>query len=188
MSAAAAPPAAASAAAPPAVAPPAAAAASSSRICVKGLPKYVDAARLKKHFAPKGDITDVKVMRTKEGKSRRFGFVGFREPEEAAAAVAFFNSTYVDTSRIQVELARRVGDSAIARPWSKHSKGSSRHKELHPEKYEVEEAGAGGKGGTGGDGDGAPVDPKAAEKELKFQEFMAAMAPRSQTKAWANEN
>lgn len=36
-----------------------------TRICVKNLPKYVDEARLKEHFSQKGEVTDVKIMRTK---------------------------------------------------------------------------------------------------------------------------
>ena len=36
-----------------------------SRICVKNLPKYVDEARLREHFAAKGEVTDAKIMRTR---------------------------------------------------------------------------------------------------------------------------
>ena len=37
----------------------------SSRLCVKGLPKYVDEAKLREHFSLKGEVTDCKVMRTR---------------------------------------------------------------------------------------------------------------------------
>lgn len=37
----------------------------SSRLCVKNLPKYVDESRLKEFFSAKGEVTDVKVLRTK---------------------------------------------------------------------------------------------------------------------------
>jgi multiple RNA-binding domain-containing protein 1 len=37
----------------------------STRLCVKGLPKYVNEKRLKEHFAAKGAVTDVKILRTK---------------------------------------------------------------------------------------------------------------------------
>jgi hypothetical protein len=38
---------------------------SRSRICVKNLPKYVAEDRLRELFSQKGEITDVKLMRTK---------------------------------------------------------------------------------------------------------------------------
>lgn len=36
-----------------------------TRICVKNIPKYVDESRIKEHFSQKGEVTDVKIMRTK---------------------------------------------------------------------------------------------------------------------------
>ena len=46
--------------------------------------------------------------------------------EEAGKAVARMDKTFIDTSRIGVELARGVGDATLPRPWSKYSEGSSR--------------------------------------------------------------
>ena len=37
----------------------------STRIIVKNLPKYVDAARVREHFSTVGDVTDVKLQTTK---------------------------------------------------------------------------------------------------------------------------
>lgn len=36
-----------------------------SRLCIKNIPKYMTEARLKEHFAVKGEVTDVKVLKTK---------------------------------------------------------------------------------------------------------------------------
>ena len=60
------------AAAAPAPAAPAATTESeqSSRLCVKNIPKYMSDAKLREHFAAKGEVTDVKVLRT------RWGWVG----------------------------------------------------------------------------------------------------------------
>lgn len=103
-----------------------------SRLCVKGLPKYVSETRLREHFSAKGEVTDAKVVRSRyfppscnhvgsmtacrsklsecllrrDGASRQFGFIGFRSAEEAADALKYFNRTFIDTSRIVVE----VGD------------------------------------------------------------------------------
>jgi hypothetical protein len=37
----------------------------SSRLCVKNLPKYITEAKLREHFSAKGEVTDVKVARTR---------------------------------------------------------------------------------------------------------------------------
>jgi RNA recognition motif-containing protein len=37
-----------------------------SRICVKSLPKYVNEDRVREHFSSKGEVTDVKVLRTRQ--------------------------------------------------------------------------------------------------------------------------
>lgn len=36
-----------------------------SRICVKNLPKHITLERLKNHFNLKGEVTDVKIQKTK---------------------------------------------------------------------------------------------------------------------------
>lgn len=70
-----------------------------SRLIVKGLPKHLTDGRLKAHFMSKGQVTDAKIMR-KGNKSRLFGFVGFKSEKEAIDARKYFNSTYLDTSKI----------------------------------------------------------------------------------------
>ena len=43
-----------------------------------------------------------------DGRSRQFGFVGFRTPEEAHAAVKYFNKSFMNTFRLGVEVRPRV--------------------------------------------------------------------------------
>ena len=43
----------------------------------------------------------------RDGASRQFGFVGFRSAEEAADALKYFNRTFIDTSRISVEVQQQ---------------------------------------------------------------------------------
>eukprot|EP00962_Isochrysis_galbana_P044290 scaffold17138_cov82-Isochrysis_galbana.AAC.3 len=161
----------------------------SSRICVKGLPKRCDERRLREHFELRGsEVTDVRVMRTREGKSRMFGFVGFRTPEQAEEARSYFSRSFIDTSRLEIEMAKSRGDSELARPWSRHSKGSSAYARTHPEAAQAAPEGAQGALSGGGEGSGsAPSrlgkpdaprpDPKA--KDAKLEEFLGLMQPHS---------
>ena len=161
----------------PAPAPePVAAAPPVSRLCVKNLPKHCDEKRLRQHFAQsgEGDVTDVRVMRTKLGKSRLFGFVGFRTPQAAAAAQKHFARSFIDTSRITIEASKPMGDDSLARPWSRYSQGSSAWAKKNPEvaKAAADEAkakaAAAGGGGGGGDGKKRPSTHEG-ELQAKLQ-------------------
>lgn len=55
-------------------------------------------------FAAFGTVTDCSLKFTKDGKFRKFGFVGFRSEEEANRALAQLNKSFVDTSRVTVYL------------------------------------------------------------------------------------
>ncbi|KAJ8437191.1 hypothetical protein Cgig2_007541 [Carnegiea gigantea] len=79
-----------------------------SRILVKNLPQYVKEDRLREHFSQTGEVTDAKLMRTIDGKSRRFAFIGYRTEEEAEEAVRYFNKSYLDTSRIVCEVCYTI--------------------------------------------------------------------------------
>ncbi|KAI6674139.1 hypothetical protein NL676_002045 [Syzygium grande] len=124
-----------------------------SRICVKNLPSYVEEDRLRDLFSQKGEVKDVKLMRTIDGKSRQFAFIGFRTEEEAQEAIRYFNKSYVDTFRIICEIARKVGDPDIPRPWSRHSLKNK------------DEVAKGGKNVSGGDS--TVVIPNGGKKNLK---------------------
>lgn len=148
-----------------------------SRILVKNLPHYVKEDRLREHFSQTGEVTDAKLMRTIDGKSRRFAFIGYRIEEEAEEAVRYFNKSYLDTSRIVCEVARRVGDPDIPRPWSRYSK--EKEEELTKKKNQVSD----GK---------IKVDKQNAKKtndidDPKLQEFLQVMQPRSKSKLWEND-
>ncbi|CAE6087406.1 unnamed protein product [Arabidopsis arenosa] len=77
-----------------------------SRIIVKNLPpKYVTEDRLRDVFSKKGEITDVKLKRKSDGRSRQFAYIGFRTEQEAQDAITYFNKSFIDTIQISVEVA-----------------------------------------------------------------------------------
>lgn len=75
----------------------------SSRIFIKGLPPNLTEQDFKKHFSTKSQITDAKLI-----PNRRIGYVGFKSPEDARKAVAYFNKSFIRMSKIAVEIARPV--------------------------------------------------------------------------------
>ncbi|KAJ3917189.1 hypothetical protein F5877DRAFT_45094 [Lentinula edodes] len=91
-----------------------------SRLIVKNLPPYVTPARLQQHFeqkgSPAGTLTDVKVAFKNDGTSRRFGFVGYKTNEEALTAKEWFDKTFVDSSKISVNIVEGVKDAPKPRP------------------------------------------------------------------------
>ncbi|OTA87862.1 hypothetical protein M434DRAFT_80872 [Hypoxylon sp. CO27-5] len=89
----------------------------SSRIFVKGLPPNLNEADLRKHFASKGHITDVKLI-----PHRRIGYVGYKSSQEAAEAVKYFNRSFVRMSKIAVELAKPIADPSLIKAKEKRHK------------------------------------------------------------------
>lgn len=53
-------------------------------------------------FAAFGTVTDCTLKFTKDGKFRKFGFVGFQSEDDANTALKHFNRSFVDTSRVTV--------------------------------------------------------------------------------------
>lgn len=58
-------------------------------------------------------VSDAKIVRTKDGKSRQFAFVGFTSEHDAEEALKYYNRTFLDTSRIQVRTRAISLDLAI---------------------------------------------------------------------------
>lgn len=158
-----------------------------SRICVKNLPKYVAEDRLREYFSQKGEVTDAKIMRTADGKSRQFAFVGFRTEREAEDAIKYFNKSYLDTCRIVCEIARKVGDPDIPRPWSRYSK--QKEEKLSEDENNVT-------GSKSLDVKGAKDEKKKNKDNEKgneiddprLQEFLQVMQPRAKSKLWENDS
>ncbi|OMO70468.1 hypothetical protein CCACVL1_18896 [Corchorus capsularis] len=153
-----------------------------SRICVKNLPKYVEEKRLRGFFSQKGEVTDAKIIRTPDGKSRQFAFIGYRTEQEAQEAIRYFNKSYLDTSRIICEIARKVGDANTPRPWSHHSLKKQENVAETGEKTD----GAKGSGVISSKG-GKKVVDNSENDDPQLQEFLQVMQPRARSKMWAND-
>lgn len=155
-----------------------------SRICVKNLPKYVAENSLRDFFSQKGEVTDAKLMRTKDGKSRQFGFVGYRTEQEAEEAIKYFNKSFMDTCRITCEIARKVGDPDIPRPWSQHS---LKKKENTLEEEKSVTSSKVSKGGIVQEGNSKKSKKDDENDDPQLQEFLQVMQHRSKSKMWAND-
>ncbi|XP_043724842.1 multiple RNA-binding domain-containing protein 1-like isoform X2 [Telopea speciosissima] len=155
-----------------------------SRVCVKNLPKYVAEDRLREFFSQKGEVTDAKLMRTKDGKSRQFAFIGFRTEGEAEEALKFFNNSYLDNSRLTCEVARKVGDPNMPRPWSQYS--ATKQEKVAQEKKEN----IGSKSLSHVDTKGIVQNSKRSSEnnDPQLQEFLQVMQPRIKSKLWANDS
>jgi multiple RNA-binding domain-containing protein 1 len=62
----------------------------------------VTAQKLKETFSLKGQVTDVQLKYDKDGNFRHFGFVGYKNNDEADTALTYFNNTFVGSCKIQV--------------------------------------------------------------------------------------
>lgn len=95
--------------------------------------------KIREIFREKGSITDIQLKYTKDGKFRQFGFVGYEKEESAQEAVDYFNNTFINTSKVTVELCAALGDEAKPKSWSKYAKDSETYKKKNEVKVKVEE-------------------------------------------------
>ncbi|NXU14387.1 RBM19 protein, partial [Pardalotus punctatus] len=140
--------------------------------------------RFRKLFAAFGTLTDCCLKYTKDGKFRKFGFIGYRSEDEAQTALNHFNKSFIDTSRVTVELCKSFGDPTKPKAWSKHSQKAPAP-EQQPKKPSASAAPAGTKK------DKKKKDPvdnlKELEEDKTFQEFLVVHQKRSQVATWAND-
>uniref|UniRef100_A0A8C9F6J3 RNA binding motif protein 19 n=1 Tax=Pavo cristatus TaxID=9049 RepID=A0A8C9F6J3_PAVCR len=155
-----------------------------SRLIVKNLPNGMKEDRFRKLFAAFGTLTDCCLKFTKDGKFRKFGFIGYKSEDEAQAALSHFNRSFIDTSRVTVELCKSFGDPSKPKAWSKHSQKVPAL-EKQPEKPMTIAAPASTKK------DKKKKNPSENLKELEedktFQEFLVVHQKRSQVATWAND-
>ncbi|XP_077417240.1 putative RNA-binding protein 19 [Vanacampus margaritifer] len=149
-----------------------------SRLIVKNLPNGMKEERFRGMFAAFGTLTDCTLKFTKDGKFRKFGFVGFKSEEDANTALKHFNRSFVDTSRVTVEMCKAFGDPTKAKAWSKHTQSSEPDKPATQTKTASKKE----KGGK---------EPNSALKNVEdddvFKEFLSVHQNRSQAPTWVND-
>lgn len=137
----------------------------SSRIFIRGLPPSLTEEDFKKHFSKQSSITDAKFI-----PRRRIGYVGYKNPEDAAKAVKHHNRTFIRMSKIGVELARSVEDQVLQPRRNATNVGAL-------------------KSGTGVESfrKRKPEITHSNVGSAKLQEFLQVMQPPSKSKTWENE-
>uniref|UniRef100_A0A1A7X914 Probable RNA-binding protein 19 n=2 Tax=Iconisemion striatum TaxID=60296 RepID=A0A1A7X914_9TELE len=149
-----------------------------SRLIVKNLPNGMKEERFKSMFAAFGTVTDCSLKFTKDGKFRKFGFVGFKSEEDANRALKHFNKSFVDTSRVTVEMCKAFGDPTKEKSWSKHTQKPEQDKPSAPpppadsKKKKIKK-----KEGVLGE----------LEEEEGFKEFLSVHQNRTQAPTWTND-
>ncbi|KAG7263405.1 hypothetical protein CRUP_007411, partial [Coryphaenoides rupestris] len=133
--------------------------------------------RFRELFAAIGTLTDCTLKFTKDGKFRKFGFVGYKSEDDAVKALQHFNRSFVDTSRVTVEMCKAFGDPSKGRAWSKHSQtpapsaptGPAHTENLQKKKPSIKKL-------------------DQLEEEPAFQEFVSLHTKRNQVATWTNDS
>lgn len=69
-----------------------------SRLCIKNLPKHVTEKRLRDHFTVKGEVTDVKILKTRQGADKESVAGGTASHEQHNIHVAQLLGTWDATA------------------------------------------------------------------------------------------
>ncbi|XP_063171945.1 probable RNA-binding protein 19 [Candoia aspera] len=155
-----------------------------SRLIVKNLPNGIREERFRNLFAAFGTLTDCCLKFTKDGKFRKFGFIGFQSEEDAKTALSHFDKSFIDTARVTVEVCKSFGDPSKPKAWSKHSTKPQRLKETSKKSTESSSH-AKVKDQTKKKKEARQL--KELEGEAAFQDFLAAHQKRSQVATWSND-
>ncbi|XP_019770787.1 probable RNA-binding protein 19 [Dendroctonus ponderosae] len=110
-----------------------------SRLIVKNLPQAITEEKVRELFSQHGAITDIQLKYTKEGKFRKFGFVGFRNEQEAETAIKTLHNSFINTTKITVENCALLGDASKPKSWSKYAADSTAFKKANVAKRKPSE-------------------------------------------------
>ncbi|CCD22631.1 RNA-binding ribosome biosynthesis protein MRD1 NDAI_0A04750 [Naumovozyma dairenensis CBS 421] len=164
-----------------------------SRIIVKGLPTFLTDDNLKTHFNKrlstthkgKSDnlITDVKVLRDRNGESRRFAFIGYRNEEDAFDAVNYFNGSYINTAKIEVSMAKSFADPRVPQPMKEKKREAYKRFREKEEKLLGEENDKKLRKKNDVKEKHISIDAEI-QKNKQLQEFIETMKPSNKVPSW----
>lgn len=157
-----------------------------SRLIVKGLPKYLTEDRLKEHFAKQGNVTDVKLMKKRNGESRQFAFIGYKSTADAEKAVKYFDRSFIDTARIEVIVAKTFADPTVPKAMRDKRKILEQRLREEEERLLLQKEQA-------QEYKRQKLERKSKldaeiEANPKLKEFINTMKPSSQVQSWANDS
>jgi hypothetical protein len=110
-------------------------------------------------------------------------FCGFKTAAMAQHVIQHLHHSYAQTCKLTIEAAfAKQQSDAEHRPWSKHSKGSSKYESIHGKKDE-----------PGTQNTNQQIETTVAPEEqqvmdLKKQEFLSAMGVADKPKFWQNDD
>ncbi|CAO1605453.1 Multiple RNA-binding domain-containing protein 1 [Xanthoria calcicola] len=145
----------------------------SSRIFIRGLPPNMNGEDFRRHFSKQSDITDARLI-----PHRRIGYVGYQTPEDAKIAVKYHDKTFINMSRIRVELARSVGQESALNP-RRHAQHNPTGRDPASKSPSVQ--------GPSSLLKRKRDDKSTLEEHPKLKEFLEVMQPSSKSRTWANE-
>ncbi|ODV60322.1 RNA-binding ribosome biosynthesis protein MRD1 ASCRUDRAFT_47449 [Ascoidea rubescens DSM 1968] len=118
-----------------------------SRVIIKGLPIYLDEEQLKKKLGRINnndtitqDITDLKIVRNaKTGESRKFGFIGFKTYESAEKIIKYFDNSFIDTSRVNLQFAKSFADPSVPKSFRQRQREINKRKQIEEQREKAKE-------------------------------------------------
>ena len=166
-----------------------------SRIIVKGLPIYLSDDQLKEHFNKRllknhessqidNLITDVKVVRDRNGQSRRFAFLGYRNEADARDAIDYFNGSYINTAKLEVYLAKSFADPTVPQAMKEKKREAYKRMREREELLLQEANNKKQKNNDNGPNRNHSDINSEIRKNKQLQEFIETMKPSSKVTSW----
>ncbi|QPG72795.1 hypothetical protein FOA43_000097 [Brettanomyces nanus] len=145
-------------------------------------------SRLRHVFSEEGSVTDVKLIRKRNGESRRFAFIGFRSMEDAEGAVKSRNGTFIDTAKIDVQLAKISTDPTLPLSWREKRKLKEREmQEMEEKMKDMEELQRSVRSRKKQKkSNGTTLEEKIKENP-ELQQYLETMKSSGQGRSWNND-